>query len=194
MLSMASFDRTLVVACWDQEEVGLIGSRWFATQTLEAGEHVSVYFNFEMIGYASSMPQTQEVPLGFDALFPEAYGEVEANEFRGDFIAVITDDLAQPWAEVLKGHGDRIGVPTLVLAVPAELKNSPLLGDLRRSDHAPFWQNDLPAMMITDTANFRNEAYHCADGDDTPDRLDHAFATAVLRATTAAAAEAAGLR
>jgi hypothetical protein len=194
VLALAEFDRTLVVACWDQEEAGLIGSRYWITDVLASGGHSSVYFNFEMIGYASSEPQSQEVPLGFDVLFAEAYAQVEANAFRGDFIAVITDDLARPSADALARHATRIGLPALVLEVPPELKNSPLLTDLRRSDHAPFWMTDQPAMMITDTANFRNEAYHCGKGMDTLDRLDHTFATGVIRATAAAAAEALGLR
>ena len=194
VLAQAEFERTLVVACWDQEEAGLIGSRVWVTDALDEGTRPLVYFNFEMIGYASSEPESQEIPFGFDALFPEATEVVEANAFRGDFIALITDDYARAWADSLAGHATRIGVPALVLEVPPELKLSPLLSDLRRSDHAPFWQNDLPAMMITDTANFRNEAYHCGEGMDTVDRLDHTFATGVVRATTAAAAEALGLR
>ena len=30
----------------------------------------------------------------------------------------------------------------------------------RRSDHASFWDAGYPAVMLTDTANFRNPHYH----------------------------------
>jgi hypothetical protein len=30
----------------------------------------------------------------------------------------------------------------------------------RLSDHAPFWDADLPAVMVTDTAFLRNPHYH----------------------------------
>jgi Zn-dependent M28 family amino/carboxypeptidase len=194
VLAMGEFDRTLVVACWDQEEVGLIGSRHFVTDAIEKPGRIVVYFNFEMIGYASHEPRTQRVPAGFEVLFADAYARVEANAFRGDFLAVITDDLAIAHADAIGRHAERIGLPAVVLPVPPELKTSPLAADLQRSDHAPFWVADVPAMMITDTANFRNSAYHCDDGEDSVERLDPTFATLVVRATTAAAAEALGLR
>jgi len=34
------------------------------------------------------------------------------------------------------------------------MKTSPVVADLRRSDHSAFWDADYPAVMITDTANF----------------------------------------
>ncbi len=39
------------------------------------------------------------------------------------------------------------------------------------SDHLPYWNVGYPAVMITDTAFYRNLAYH-TEGD-TPDRLDY---------------------
>jgi len=45
--------------------------------------------------------------------------------------------------------------------------------DLSRSDHFPFWDAHLPAVLWTDTGNFRNPNYHRAT--DTPDTLDYVF-------------------
>lgn len=39
------------------------------------------------------------------------------------------------------------------------------------SDHLNYWDADIPAVMVTDTAFFRNADYHTAA--DTPDRLDY---------------------
>ena len=39
------------------------------------------------------------------------------------------------------------------------------------SDHKSFWDQGFPAVMITDTAFFRNKAYHSRH--DTADRLDY---------------------
>jgi Zn-dependent M28 family amino/carboxypeptidase len=39
------------------------------------------------------------------------------------------------------------------------------------SDHWAFWRHGYPAIMITDTAPYRNVFYHTAD--DTPDTLDY---------------------
>ncbi|MBC8453025.1 MAG: M28 family peptidase [Chloroflexi bacterium] len=46
----------------------------------------------------------------------------------------------------------------------------PLVRNLRRSDHAPFWKAGIPAVMISDTANFRNPNYHSQT--DTADTVD----------------------
>ena len=48
-----------------------------------------------------------------------------------------------------------------------------------RSDHAPFWEAGLPALMWTDTAEFRNPHYHLPT--DTPDTLDYDFMAGVTR-------------
>ena len=39
------------------------------------------------------------------------------------------------------------------------------------SDHWSFWQEGYPAVMVTDTAFFRNPHYHKTS--DTPDTLDY---------------------
>jgi Zn-dependent M28 family amino/carboxypeptidase len=46
----------------------------------------------------------------------------------------------------------------------------PLVRNLRRSDHSPFWKAGIPAVMISDTANFRNPHYH--QQTDTADTVD----------------------
>jgi len=48
-------------------------------------------------------------------------------------------------------------VNTLMLNVPG---NGQIAPDLRRSDHAPFWDAGYQALMLTDGAEFRNANYH----------------------------------
>jgi hypothetical protein len=86
-----------------------------------------------------------------------------------------------------------LGLETLVLDVPDDLKNSPLLSDLQRSDHAAFWAADYPAMMITDTSEFRYANYHCGAGEDAVEFLDHAFAHKVIAASVGGIAESLGI-
>ena len=50
---------------------------------------------------------------------------------------------------------------------------------LLRSDHSPFWRAGLPALMWTDTAEFRNPHYHRPT--DTPETLDYEFLAGVTR-------------
>lgn len=189
VMAEAQFERSLAIGCWDQEEIGLIGSRSFVLAAEETGEELVANFNLEMIGFASDEPNSQSVPFGFDGLFPTAYQEVEANGFRGDFVAFVGDEDAAAAGEALTRYADRISLPNVWLQVPRDLKKSEVIGDLRRSDHAPFWDADIPAIMITDTSNFRYEYYHCGAGEDSVDRLDDAFASSILRATAGSMSE-----
>jgi hypothetical protein len=45
------------------------------------------------------------------------------------------------------------------------------IGGVGWSDHWSFWQEGYPAVMVTDTAPFRNKNYHLPS--DTPDTLDY---------------------
>ena len=59
-----------------------------------------------------------------------------------------------------------------------------------RSDHGPFIMKGLPAVMLTDTANFRNANYHKAtDTIDTLDLTRLAHATNALTGAAIAIAE-----
>jgi hypothetical protein len=59
-----------------------------------------------------------------------------------------------------------------IIAAPIPLKGL-LTPDVLRSDHVPFWARNIGAVMVGDTANFRNPHYH--QSSDTPDTLDRAF-------------------
>ncbi|MEM9457646.1 MAG: M28 family peptidase [Myxococcota bacterium] len=189
VLAPIETERTLAVACWDEEERGLLGSSAWVALGLDEGESVVAYYNYDMIGFASDEPNSQQTPLGFDAIFPEQYQQVQDNEFRGDFILVAADDLAAEPTQAFEAHAAMLGLPTVIAVLTAEQKNNPLFSDLRRSDHAPFWNAEIPAMFFTDSANFRNPAYHCAQGDDTVDALDFDFAADVVAATVGSAAQ-----
>ena len=44
---------------------------------------------------------------------------------------------------------------------------------LNRSDHVPFWWAGIPAIMWTDTSEYRNPHYHLPS--DLPETLDYDF-------------------
>jgi aminopeptidase YwaD len=67
--------------------------------------------------------------------------------------------------------------------VPAQGERLP---DTRRSDHAAFWYYGYPALMLTDTANFRNPHYHRST--DTLETLDLMFMQHVMQGVIATAA------
>lgn len=190
ILGQYEHERTLVVACWDDEEGGLEGSDAYAIRESEAGRTFDINFNFEMIGFTSTEANSQQLPQGFDLLFPAETARIEANMRRGDFIAWIGDSESAPFIARLIHHADLLTLRHEPLTIPEGLHRSELLGDLRRSDHDSFWQTEVPAIMITDTSEFRYNGYHCAVGEDSVDRLDLDFAALVTAATVGAAADA----
>ena len=53
--------------------------------------------------------------------------------------------------------------------------------DLLRSDHGPFWREKIPAIFISDSANFRCPHYHT--GSDTIEHVDFDFVKKVAQAS-----------
>ncbi len=190
VLSLGVFARTLVVACWDEEERGLIGSRNYVQRASEQQEIIRVGYVFDSIGYKSDQPDSQRVPVGLDVLFPDQLAELEANEYRGDFVTLIHDADSDAYAESMVQIADQIGLPVAKLGLAPELITSGLVFDLLRSDHRSFWEAQYPAIMITDTAEFRDPNYHCRDGIDHISNLDHGFSVQIIQATIGSVAAA----
>jgi hypothetical protein len=66
---------------------------------------------------------------------------------------------------------------------PAAVVDPTVVQDALRSDHAPFWANGYPALLLTDLANFRNPNYHRAT--DTIGTINFAFMANTARSTIA---------
>ena len=193
VLAMAPLQRTVVIACWDEEEDGLVGSRAFAASAAADSLDIATYINFDMIGYYSEEPNSQMTPPGLDIAFPTQYAEVEADMFRGNFIALVPNSTALPTAMDFAAQGERVGLRSLVIDLPPGSETNELFADLQRSDHAAFWEQGFPAVFVTDTGEFRNPHYHCTNGPDEIVDLSEDFAVQVTCATVGAAALAAGL-
>lgn len=187
VLAKGEYEQDLVIAFWDQEELGLIGAASYVDRAVERGDNIAALYNLEMIGYTDDAVGSQTIPAGFDGLFPEGYAQIEDNEFRGDFITIVADDLIADGAAAMVAQAERLDLPAVHIELNEDLKNNPLLSDLQRSDHAPFWEVDYPAMMITDTSEFRFPNYHCDPAPDVVEDLDHAFSRKVTAATVGAA-------
>ncbi len=189
VMAMARFRRTSIMACWDEEERGLVGSAAYADRARTRAEALAAVYDYEMIGYRSTVPGSQILPAGLDLLFPAEALALQRNEYRGDFLALIGD---RDGSGVAMAHvaelGGAVGLSTTVLSLETALLLDPLLGDLRRSDHASFWAAGYPGIMVTDTGEFRNDRYHCTSGPDEPSVLDPDFSVQAIQATLGSAA------
>lgn len=190
VLSGYSFEKSIKFVGFDLEETGLVGSNRYV-QLRDTAETIGGVFNLEMIGFYSDQPNSQTLPAGFSQLFPAVVSQIAANNYRGDFISV-TADLNSTALSAAFANAAQSYVPdlnTIVLDIPV---SSSLVQDLRRSDHASFWDVNEEAIMITDGANFRNSNYHTpADQIGT---LNFRFMRQVVQATVASVAEIAGIQ
>ena len=90
---------------------------------------------------------------------------------QGNFIGVIGNWRSLRLGRaVVRGFRKNRGLPVESLFLPFDGR---ILPETRLSDHASFWDAGLPALMVTDTAFFRNPNYHLPS--DTIDTLDFTF-------------------
>ncbi|MGE0432823.1 MAG: M28 family peptidase, partial [Planctomycetota bacterium] len=164
----------LVFVAFNLEERCYAGSTDFVESWLpHAPFRVECAHILEMVGMASSAPGSQRVPTGL----PIDLGDV------GDFLGLLADDRSSAAMEaIVQLAVDRIpDLPVSALCVPAGAERAfPVLA---RSDHVPFWTRGIPALLWTDTAEFRNPHYHLAT--DLPDTLDYDFMRRVTQVLTA---------
>lgn len=169
LLEQYATPRSLELVLFDQEETGLVGSTAYAAQ-LPAGEKLEAAIVMDMIGYACHTAGCQSYPP-----LP-----ITPATDRGEFLGVIGDqghaDLLDSFTQpapsaASQSKSAQLALPqVLTLSVPTLGRLTP---DLMRSDHLSFWRKGIGAVLVTDTANFRNPNYH--QPGDTIDTLDQDF-------------------
>jgi Peptidase family M28/Secretion system C-terminal sorting domain len=191
VLAPYRFDKTIKFIGFDLEEEGLKGSLDYTANNISSTETIKGVFNLEMIGYYSDEPNSQDFPTGFELLYPDVQAELQADQFRGNFITNIGDQNSLALIAAFE-NAAALYVPDLKVISLAAPPGWPVLTpDFGRSDHAPFWLATIPALMLTDGSEFRNPNYHSPN--DVVSTLDAAFMTNVVKATVAALAEEAGI-
>src|SRR5207245_10415629 len=156
------------------EEEDLLGSLAYASSLPAAHEEICGAIVLECVGYARTEEGSQQKP----PILPIAIPTV------GDFLGVVGNVVSAPLVRAVEAAAN-LAVPELKTVSLLAPGNGELLPDTRRSDHAAFWHHGYPAVMLTDTANFRNPHYH--QPTDTLETLNLAFIEQVARAVTAAA-------
>lgn len=192
ILAPYQFKKSIRYIGFDLEETGLNGSRKYVSEGIPAGDNLVGVLNLEMIGYYTEVPNTQEFPNGFNLLYPEQYGAVEANAFRGDFVANIGKVNQNDWSALYASAAANYVPDLSVITFQAPSNWQAIAPDLGRSDHAPFWMADIPAVMITNTSEFRTPYYH--EASDTIGHLNLTFMSNIVKAAVATLAEQAEIQ
>ena len=127
-------------------KTGLMGSRVYAASLKERGEKIEGMICLESVGYYSDEPNSQDFPLfPLKWIYPD----------RGNFVTLVSNLHSGRLANrIEKSFKKTSPLAMEVFAGPVAVTGTDW------SDHDSFWRAGYRAVMLTDTAPFRNPNYH----------------------------------
>lgn len=162
LLADKPLNRTVQFVAFTLEEPPLFRSRFmgsyvYAGSLRDSGRDVEGMICLEMIGYFTDEPGSQFFPLPFMRwIYPD----------KGNFIALVSNIKSRGFLNRVKnGFGKGTDLPIETLSTLS------IVPGVDFSDHRSFWKFGYNAVMVTDTAFYRNPQYHGAG--DVPDTLDY---------------------
>jgi Zn-dependent M28 family amino/carboxypeptidase len=140
-----------------------MGSRFHARRAGERGDRITAMLSLESIGYYDAAADSQQYPFPFSLFYPST----------ADFIGFV-GNLRSRWLvrRAIASFRSHATFPSEGIAAPEAVPG------VTWSDHWSFWQEGYPAIMVTDTAPYRNPNYHAPT--DSPDTLDYDRAARVV--------------
>lgn len=151
----------LRVVFWVNEELPYgktpdMGSWRHAKALKDSGERVTGMIALETLGYFSDTPGSQQFPFPFGLVYPDT----------GNFIAFVGLPGSRAFTHrVTRSFRRGSSFPSIGGVAPGSIPGIDL------SDHWAYHQFGYPALMVTDTAPFRNPYYHATD--DLPGTVDY---------------------
>lgn len=133
-----------------------MGSLVYAKQAKAKGETIMAMFSLESLGYYTDRPNSQPYPAPLSLFYPSV----------GNFISFIGNvDSRKLVRTAIHDFRLKAKFPSEGAALPN------LIPGVGSSDHWSFWQMGYPAIMVTDTANYRDPNYH--QSSDRAENLDY---------------------
>jgi Zn-dependent M28 family amino/carboxypeptidase len=166
LLKDVSNNRTIRFVAFACEEppyfnLDCMGSQHHAREAKRRKDNIVGMLCLEMVGYYTTEPRSQNIPPLIPKLLRRFFPS------RGDFLAAV-GNLAS-WKLCLQfRRGFKKGSPKMPLfsiCLPERIN------EIRMSDNSSFWDQNYPALMLTDTSFLRNPNYHRST--DTPETLDY---------------------
>jgi Zn-dependent M28 family amino/carboxypeptidase len=144
-----------------------MGSRVYAKKAEKEEEQIDGMICLEMVGYSCLDPGCQSYPFPLMFLdYPET----------GDFVGIVGNFKSRGFTkEVFMAFKKNLELPVIKLTVPMGGWLQPAV---RLSDHASFWDHGFKAVMVTDSAFYRNPHYH--EPSDTMEKLNYGFMAEVV--------------
>lgn len=150
-----------------------MGSAVHADALARSGAPVRAMIALEMLGYFTDAPRSQQFPSSLlKLLYPTT----------GNYITLVgklgQGSLVRHFKKAMRRATP---LPVESISAPA------FIPGIDFSDHLNYWKHGWPAIMVTDTAFYRNQRYHTPD--DTPDTLDYQRMAQVVIGVHAAVVE-----
>ncbi|BDD05279.1 M28 family peptidase [Aureibacter tunicatorum] len=158
LISTNDFDYQVELVAYTLEEPPFfrsdyMGSHIHAKSLHDKNINIKGMICLEMIGYFNDLKKSQDYPIGFLKLF---YGS------RGDYITVVQKTGNGKFGRQIKREMKRQDlIKTKSFKAPA------MLPGIDFSDHLNYWRYNYSAVMITNTAFYRNKNYH-----ETTDKME----------------------
>lgn len=152
-----------------------MGSLTTALSSKMKGENIIAMMSLEMLGYFSDEPNSQTYP------FPAEMGEQLGMTLptTGNFVGIVGRTADTPLiTQIAQAMSEANTIPVVAAPIP------PMITAIYRSDHANYWMQGYPAVMITDTSEYRNPHYHTPR--DTIETLDFGRMAACVEAVEGA--------
>jgi len=148
---------------WFQTED--MGSLRYARELKREGVDVAAMLALESLGYFRDEAGSQQYPPPLSKLYPDT----------ANFVGIVGNLANRSLVKFVHGVMSASG------RIPVEKGAFPeLVPGVGWSDHWSFWQAGYPAVMVTDTAPYRNPHYHA--NSDRPDTLDYRRMAGVVEA------------
>jgi len=161
LLKDAAPSRTIRLIAFVNEEppnfqTPTMGSWVAAKKSRQLKENIVAAISLETLGMYTDSENSQHYPAGFSLFFPS----------KGNFVGFVGNLSSRSLVR------DSIGYFRETTQFPSEGVAAPGgMTGIGWSDHWSFWQEGYPAIMISDTAIFRNPNYHKLS--DTPEKLNY---------------------
>jgi hypothetical protein len=153
--------RTIRLVAWVNEEppyfqTPTMGSWVNAKRAHQRNDNIVAAISLETIGTYTDVPDSQHYPAGFSLFFPS----------KGNFVGFVGNLSSRSLVrDSIECFRRTTQFPSEGIAAPAGMTG------IGWSDHWSYWQEGYPAIMISDSALFRNPNYHKLS--DTPEKLNY---------------------
>jgi hypothetical protein len=133
-----------------------MGSWQYAKLCHDRGDKIIAMLSLESLGYYDTTPGSQKYPAPLSTFYPDT----------ANFIAFASNIGSRSLtARCAKAFRARTSFPLETASLPEAVTG------IGWSDQWSFWQFGWPAIMVTDTAPYRNPNYH--EASDRPGTLDY---------------------